>query len=272
MPPLRYDLSVAKYPDKPRASSDAELELAIVGEGVAPRDVPLREVIALLEAMAGLLEEAAKEMDLPPPACTLTAVRKGSAEYALPIDEVTSDDAVARYALNAARTRGVDAPPSVRRQIARLHKASGVGPVRLALRGPNPIAPFLLAAPKDDADPELEEVEDLHATIVGVTVGRQTEFKVRLRLEGARTEEFTADDEVAEQAASFFNRSVRARVTFYRTKHDERPGAIERVDADEAVDLMRALTELRDDVRAAGVEIDASAYLEDNDESTDRHR
>ena len=259
---------------KRRAARHAELEVAVVGEGVTPRDVPLREAVAILEALASLLEEAADALHLPRPKSALIAVREGSAEYALPLDEASSDAAVAHHALEAARTRGVGASRAVRKQLGRLYKATGVGAIRLAMSGAQKVGPFLLAAPKEEDDPELEEVEELHGTIVGVQAVR-SEFKVRVRIaHTTRVEEFsTSDDVVADQAASLFNRRVRARVTFFRSAHEERAGEVEHVQLDEEESaLLDVIGQMRDEIARRGVQVDASPFLGEKDDATDRRR
>src|SRR5437870_668593 len=68
-----------------------ELTIAIAGEGITPKDVPLRQLAELLEATAAAFEAIAAEKHLDAPNISLLRVKKGSAAYALHCEDSHAD-------------------------------------------------------------------------------------------------------------------------------------------------------------------------------------
>jgi hypothetical protein len=243
------------------APQNEELEVAVAGEGVTPADLSIRDVAELLDALGAAVEAAAKALMLPVPLVSLAEVRPGSAAYALKAPATPQANAAIRLVYDAARTRGRGQPADLRRALERMHAVGKVGAgVRLTIVGAKPGAPIMLAPLLDIAESVLEETEEVHAHVVGVSVGKAG-MNVRLRIEGKRTETFSADEDVAKQAARLFNRRVRARVVFRRSVAVEEAGEIEELELWEDLDFLDAVRAIRQDLSAEGIVLDARDWL-----------
>lgn len=77
-----------------RKPSPTKLAIAVEGEGLAPKDIPLRYLTELLEAAAATFEALAAEKQIDPPRMSLAKVTSGSARY----EFVSEDRQAARVA------------------------------------------------------------------------------------------------------------------------------------------------------------------------------
>lgn len=241
-----------------------ELEVAIAGDGVTPDSVPVRETVALLEAAIALVEAVAREQNTPVPELSLVAVRNHSAGYALKSGQ-TKGRQTLRRALEACRRRGEGSGPEVRRGIRRLYTAAKTGHVRLRSDLSGKPINIELAAPVEEETSYVEVADEIYGRIVGVQcVGE--DYRVSIRYMDAGTGKFSATSEVAQTAASLFEKDVRASVTFLRGGLDQE-GQIESVAAFEENDFLDVIREARQRLEEKGVTFgsDLLAELREDD-------
>src|SRR5687767_3200452 len=105
----------------PKTTKTTKFTIAIAGEGITPKDVPLRQLAELLEATAATFEAIAAEKKIEPPKLSLSQVKMGSAAY-----DVVSEDRYAGRAVSSfvttVRRRGKGASPRTRNSLSRLHR------------------------------------------------------------------------------------------------------------------------------------------------------
>lgn len=209
------------------------LEVAIVGTGIAPKDIPLRQAVEILEAAAATLEVVIEERGAALAVPALTEVRKGSACYQLRTADVGLVGVLDELEKHV-ETRGQHASNDLRRALMRLHQAGrGVGAVRLSTfdaTGERRKRRLFVAAPVTPEGLPFDEGDEIYGEVVGVTLGR--EYVIRLRLDDGGTRDFFADAKVAKTAGALFNEHVRATTTYRATAAgDRQDAAIEELEA-----------------------------------------
>lgn len=242
------------------------LEVAIEGEGLSPADVPVRQLVELLEATVSAVEAVARENGMDPPELRLIDVRSGSAAYDMYSDSPTAE-AVVKEFYAVARDRGKESGPGVRKALSRLHSAGKHGSVRLALKstsGKRPPKPIRLAPPIQHADYTLEAEDELYGRIVGLYVKNDTTH-VRIKIDDGKTEEFLVEGQNDDAVAHLFNKTVRAVVTYDITGTDVVGGTMDMVSPWEEEDLISVLQSARNELAAEGHTIDAEEWLRELD-------
>lgn len=247
------------------------LEVAIEGTNLSPSDVPVRQLIELLEAAAAALDTIAEERGAQLPPLRLLAVRNGSAAYELRLPDAGAAPIVDELA-HHIETRGVESSPGVRRAIERLHRAGKTGSVRLRVydaKGKPRAKTLHVAPPLEVHQTPFEATTEVYGRVVGVSAGRGDKLSVRLRLDDGGTSEFTADQDLAGLAARLFLRTIRAEVDYEVTSDGESPAQltliepIQRIADDEVVD---AFERIRSELAEMGPKIRASDWLKELDE------
>ena len=102
------------------------------------------------------------------------------------------------------------------------------------------------------------------ARIIGVSLDRRDKAVVTLHYDDDGRGWFAADAEIAQQAAQLLGRHVEARATFLRCGGRSVGGQLEGISErprPQPGDLMAAVREVRAEPDAAGVVIDAEAWL-----------
>jgi hypothetical protein len=265
-------LHMTRKPTKERPSQKpalgVELEVAFGGEGVRPKDIPLRALLELLEATIGVMEAVAREAGLPSPKVSLAEVRDGSAAYAIvPSDEPARACALGSY--EAAKLRGKDSGLPVRKALARLNRAGTIGtfslPVRLRPKGlwlAGPTRKEILVAPPVEAVPTTIPVQTvLEGTIVGV-LSKRDGVSIRLRTDSG-TEEFDAHDSLGGAAGRLFGTRVRASVVHSVSEGGSVAETLESLERWDEGDFMDAMSRIRGELDKRG--IDSADWIEELD-------
>ena len=231
--------------EKTDTERQAVLEVAIEGEGLSPHDIPIRQLVELLEGAASALEALAIERGIDVPKPRLVEVRNGSAAYELEVPSPQAEWLIGEL-YEAAKTRGRNARPELRHALNRLHGAGrGVGSVRLSgATARRKLAPIRLA-PLVAVEPySIIEGTVVEARVSGVIAGQM--MKVHLRMREGGTVAFVSEPSIAEHAARLFNRPVRAHVTFTSDVDGRRALGIDELepwpegDAMEVIDTVRS--------------------------------
>jgi hypothetical protein len=230
---------------KPVRRKPSELEIAIAGDGVHPDSVPIRETLAVLEAMLALVESVAREENAPMPNLSLVAIRDRSAAYGM-VAKQKSDRRVLRRTLDACHKRGRGFGNDVRRNLRRLFDSTRTGHLRVRSVIDEKEIVVQLAAPieADEKAPAFVEVVDVvygRVTAVAIVGG---EYRVTIRYEDSGSGVFTAEPHVALAAADLFDKSVVATVTF-RRGITEQDGNIESITANVEKDFLESVRAVR---------------------------
>jgi hypothetical protein len=245
---------------KPSASS---ITIAIVGEGVTPKDIGLRELAALLEATATTFEAIADEKNIETPRLSLARVKNGSAAY-----ELASQDRQAPKMFNSfratVRKRGKNSSPRIRYSLARLHSVATKSGAGLRVEpevGEETAAPIMLAPPLPEDEARIEEGTVAYARVVGIKLDARDHATVTLRYDDGGHGDFDADADLVEAAARMIGRNVSARVTFQRGESKDFDGALESLEERATpADLMDAIGVARTEIESKGIEVDAEAW------------
>ena len=243
------------------------IEVAIEGEGLCPADVPVRHLAEMLEAAASLFERVAQERGSNVEAPRLVALRTASAAYALRSPDPETGAVVVELQQHV-RTRGATATPAIRSAMDRLQKSSkGLGTIRLIRYGEDgqPGEPLRMAPPLTVERAVYEESKELFGVVVAVATSTRG-ASVRLRIDDGATIDAGADIAIAQRAARFFTRPVRALVTYSVRGDAESDAVIDEIDAspldaDDADRPGAVFADLRDDLRAIGPRVRASDWL-----------
>jgi hypothetical protein len=240
-----------------------ELELAIEGEGVNPREVAVRDLVRILEAATTALEQLASERALEIASFRLVAVKKGSAAYVL---SSPSPQAVTVFSdfYAAAKERGRGRPPAVRRALDRLHhEAAKIGALRVrpSFVGKRSPRAILLAAPVDEPLESLDVDEHVYGVVTGVFVNRAGGRVVRLREHDGAAEEYAADIATAHAAANLLGQQVRAVALRCVDETGSSPLELSSVEAWHESGFLEAVQDFRESLDREGIEIDADALI-----------
>ena len=239
------------------------MQVAIAGSGLSPDDVPIGELVKLLEATVSALEAVAQDEGLEVPVMRLSAVRQGSAAYDL-TSHSSAAPAVVQRLYTAARDRGEGCSPGVRRSLQRLHDSAKLGSVRLAPKMPSGEAksaskPIHLAPPIESEDLGREVGAEIYGRIVGLAMKGESTM-VRIKLDDGGTEEFRADS-VEDIATRFFGKTVRARVVYTYSEDLVGERAVEALMPWDGDDLVTVLRHVRDELETEGIKVDVEEWL-----------
>jgi hypothetical protein len=247
------------------------LELAIEGTNLSPADVPVRQLVELLEAATAALDAIAEERGGKIPQLRLLEVRNGSAAYELRVPDGVAAPIFEELAQHI-KMRGAQSSPQIRRALDRLHRAGKTGSVRVRVydaKGKARGKPLHVAPPVEIVEAPFETASEVFGRIVAVSAGRGDKLSVRLRLDDGGTSEFTADRDVAAVAGRLFLRTVRADVDYEVTSDGETANQITAIEPFEAVadhEILDAFERTRAELADAGIKIRASDWLKELDE------
>jgi hypothetical protein len=256
-------------PAKPKPPKPTRLTLAVEGEGLGPNDIPLRNLIELLEATAATFEALATEKQLAPPKMSLARITHGSARY-----EFVSDDRQAPRLTDAfwsaVKHRGKGLSQKTRRQLGRLHRAAARTGAALRIDpvdGKRTAKPIYLAAPIEEDRARIEEATLVYARIVGVNIDAHERASVTLRYDDGGSGEFGADLETLTQAAALIGHPVEASVTFAKGEEARLPLNIEAIrQRKPQSSFMAAIEEARRSMTARGIVYDSTKLIAEDQE------
>ena len=253
-----------------RKPSPTRLALAVEGEGLRPKDIPLRHLAELLEAAAATFEALAAEKQIDPPRLSLAKITSGSARYEL----VSEDRHAARIAgafWTVVKHRGKGAPQRTRHQLGRLYRAATrtggalrVEPIDSKRAG----KPIYLAAPIEEDRARIEEATVVFARVVGINIDSHEHASVTLRYDDGGSGEFGADLDVLAKAAELIGQPVEANVTFAKGEETRLALGIERIRRRKPQSsFMASIEETRQSMTGKGIVYDSTKILaEDEDE------
>jgi len=260
-------------PTRRKTEKETFMTIAVGGEGVTPKDLSLRQLAELLQAMATTIEAVAAENAVQAPRFSLAKVQNGSAALRLVSDDEQAP-MVRKSVLAAVRTRGRLNSPPTRSALLRLHKtAAKTGPLRIeSEEAGKKSKPIFLSVPVEIPETFVEDVTVVFGRIVGVRVVGTDEGKVMIRYDDGGTGEFEADPEMLTRAANLIGRHAACHVTIHRSEQHDMEGRLEDVEeqAQEA-DLMAELDRVREQLIARGVVVDAEAWRRE-EQGEEEHR
>lgn len=252
---------MAKQPPEEESATDwPGFVVTVTGTGLTPGDLPARELIELLQATLASLEAIAQEKGLKTPkdGFRLTGIRKGSVALDMRNPDPTSAPVISSF-VEAARTRGKNNGPEVRRQLERLHKASRTGALRLVYKDETAVE---VAPPLREALPGWIETREIYGEVVGLQKVRGV-VRLTLRYEDGGTEDLFAYDDAARLAVRFFGRKVRCLASF-ESSDDAREQGVEILEItpwEGDVQGIHFFDEVRTDLASQGIVIKAEDWL-----------
>ncbi len=255
-----------------RKPSLTKLALAVEGEGLGPKDIPLRHLTELLEAAAATFEALAAEKQIDPPRLSLARITSGSARY----EFVSADRQAARVVgafWTAVKHRGKGTSQRTRHQLGRLYRAAmrTGGALRVEhIDSKRAAKPIYLAAPIEEDRARIEEATVVFARVVGINIDSHEDASVTLRYDDGGSGEFGADLDVLRKAAELIGQPVEANVTFAKGEETRLALSIERIRRRKAQSsFMAAIEEARQSLTAKGIVYDSTQILaEDEDDGT----
>ncbi len=264
-------------PSKPKPLSLTRIAIAVEGEGLGPKDISLRNLTELLEAMAATFEALAAEKQLDPPRLSLAKVTSGSARY-----EFASEDRQARRIAGAFWTtvkhRGKGTSQRTRTQLGRLHRAATRTGAALRIEpidGKRGAKPIYLAAPIEEDRERIEEVTVVFARVVGANIDSHEKASVTLRYDDGGSGDFGADLDILTKAAELIGQPVEASVTFARGEEARLALNVEWIRRRKPQSsFMAAIEEARRSMTARGIVYDSTKILAEDEaeaaQETDR--
>ncbi len=252
-------------PRKPQKPTT--ITIAIVGDGITPKDVSIRQLANLLEATAATFEAIAADGNTDPPKLSLSRVKQGSAAYDLRADAPGAHRVMTSF-VATARKRGKDSSPRTRSALGRLQKVAAHAGAALRI---DPLEgqktkPVILAAPIPEDDTQIEEGTVVHGRLVGLKLDARDKATITIRYDDGGHGDFAASAELMTEAAPLLGAHVLARVTFLRGEQDWE-GEIESIEErPEEQDFMSLIREARQKLQDRDVVVDARAWLTENDE------
>jgi hypothetical protein len=258
---------------KPKPPSPTRLAIAVEGEGLGPKDLPVRHLAELLEATAATFDALAAERQMDKPNLSLARIASGSVR----LEFVSEDQHAARLVRafwTAVKHRGKGTSPRTRRQLIRLHHAAARTGAALRIDpidGKSGTKPIYLAAPAEEERARIEQATVVFARVVGVNIDVQEQGSVTLRYDDGGSGEFGADLEIMTRAAALIGHPVEANVTFAKGEETRRPLNIEGIRKRKPQSsLVAALEEARHAMTAQGIVYDSTALIaEDQDDEAD---
>jgi len=244
------------------------MEIAIEAQGISPKDVPVRQLVELLEAAVSVLDALARERGIEAPAMRLVGVHEGSAAYELYADTPNAERVVQEF-FNATKKRGAGSGPSVRRALARLHLATKVGQIRITSHletreGTVPSPPIYIEPPIVIDELQSEMAAEYYGRVVGLAVKNEQAF-VRLRMDDGGTQEYRVRPGLEGRLSPFFNKTVRVYVVHTLYGDDVADGVIESIEEWTNEAFLDVMHEVRDDLSRQGVAIDVETWLRELD-------
>ncbi len=254
---------------KPHTPKKAQaLTIAVGGEGVTPRDLPLRRLAELLEATASTIEAVAAEKQVEVPRFSVAKVLEGSAAYRL-VSEDEQALMVHKSVLAAVRSRGRTSSLQTRNALLRLHQvASKTGPLRFKseIEGKK-TEKVLLSVPVELDDTFVEDATVVYGRVIGAKIVGTDDGEVTIRYDDGGSGEFEADLDILARAAALIGRHVTCRVTFQRGAERDMNGRLDEVEErPQDVDIMTELMGVREQLRERGIVIDAEAWLREEEQ------
>lgn len=255
---------MARTKKKTPKPTEAKLTIAIVGEGVTPKSVTVRQLAAILEATAATFDAVAAEKNVDAPHLSLTRVKDGSAAYELASQDRQASRAMGSF-VTTIRQRGKNSSPRTRASLTRLHSVATKAGAALRI---DPIATtsnaksIFLAAPLAEDDTNIEEGTIIHGRLVGIRLDVRDRASVTIRYDDGGTGEFDAESDFLDRAARLIGRNVAARVTFLRGLNKDFEGSIEDIEErSPAGELMSAIEKARVDISEHGIVISAKEWF-----------
>lgn len=244
-----------------KRAEDEVFRLKIEGDNVSPSAVSLRQLARILESTARLIEQAAAQAGLDVPKLFLSNVATSSAAPVIRAREPHQAKPLARELRRIAKTRARDEAPAVVRAYEDLLEATGgVGAAKFIARGTKAVELLPATPPKVS----IEVADEIHVHVVGLVVTKNRGTEVRLRrLTGAETEEafFTHEPEVSLDALRLFDKTAIAHVTYRNARGALRPAELTRLVPWIERPFLDVIDEVRAQMAADGVEIDADAWI-----------
>jgi hypothetical protein len=255
-----------------RKPSLTRIAIAVEGEGLGPKDVPLRQLAELLQAAAATFEALAAEKQIDPPRLSLARITSGSARYEL-VSEDRQAPRVAGAFWAAVKHRGKGTSPRTRRQLGRLYRAATRtgGALRVEpIDSKRTAKPIYLAAPIDEDRARIEEATVVFARVVGINIDSHENASVTLRYDDGGSGEFGADLDVLTKAAELIGQPVEANVTFAKGEETRLALSIERIRRRKPQSsFMTVIEQARQSMAAKGIIYDSTELLaEDEDDRT----
>ena len=244
------------------------LEIRLVGEGIAPGTVPIGELASILQATQGLIKALATEQGIAPPVVAVVGIKKGSDRFAMTPIEAEEDEPfgqLLKLGHSAAKSRGKGHAAETQIALDRLYRTGRIGAIQIAPRVPSmKLRPVLMAQPLHVVEPTVDVTTILYGRVSGIVAKSDGyEILVKPRDGGSRISLFTDIDGVADRAAKLFNRSVRARVKYAKTVHDDRSGfELVHVATWEPKGFLEIMSEVGEQARKDGHDPSAEAFLE----------
>lgn len=239
----------------------------MVGAGIVPEDVNIRELAEMLSATSAALDALAQESGRAVVIPSLKTIKRGSAVTVLWSEEPTWAE-LARSFYDAVETRCVGFTQRVRDAFARLHRSVKVGSIAVAATG-IPHAPsrprIVMAAPVDEKRRSALYSTTYYGCVVGVNQLSNGRFTVKIaHMDGGR-EDFETSPKTAAAAARLFDHTVRAEVEM-GWDGNKRSGLVLRtLSAWSEPDFVASLLDARRELAARGVTFDLDAVLKELD-------
>ena len=257
---------MARRPKKP--SEAPTLEVAIEGPSIGLEHVDVRHLASLLEATAALLEavqaETKSKLRLP----FLAEARKGSAAYDLSSAE-PAWPIVVEGVLDAVDSRGAGHSSETKEAMARLHRSAKIGAVRVKpyrFKGVKEGKPRIVAMPVNEDFEAVEYGTIVHGRVFGIT-GNEGKVIVSITpIDGGPRENFQADFSLGERAAALWGKTVQARVTANAIADQDLGWKLVELERWGDRDFLEVMGEIRDELAAKGVKIDADAWMRELDD------
>jgi hypothetical protein len=255
---------------KPKPPSPTRLAIAIEGEGLGPKNLPVRHLVELLEALAATFDALAAEKQVDAPTLSLARIASGSVR----LEFVSEDQQATRLVRSfwaTVKQRGKGVSPRTRRQLVRLHCAAARTGAALRIdpiEGHSGTKPIYLAAPIEEDRARIEQATVVFARVVGVNIDAHEKASVKLRYDDGGSGEFGADLDILTMAAALIGHPVEAGVTFARGEDTRLALNIESIRKRRPQSsLVVAFEEARRAMTAKGVVYDSTAIIaEDGDE------
>lgn len=242
----------------------AQLEVAVVGSGITPEDVNIKQLAELLSATAATLDALAADRGVAAVQPSLKTIRRGSAVAVLWSEEAIWPEMMRSF-YDAVETRGAKASEKVRSALFRLHRSVKMGAVSVGaadVRGAQKLPRIVMAAPVDTKTTKTAFTSTLYGRVVGVNhYADRIAVKIE-HVDGGR-EEFDADKTVTDQAARLFNKMVRADVQMDWDGHARHSVSLRELKPWSESDFVDTLVDARRELHKLGIKIDFDAAMKE---------
>lgn len=239
----------------------------MVGSGITPEDVDIRQLSDLLAATAATLEALAKDSGSPVSLPSLKTIRRGSAVAVLWSPEPVWPEQIRQFH-DVVETRAAGASEPVRSAVQRLYRSVRVGAIRVGasdLQGGKHLAPIIMAAPLEVVPRLATYTTTFYGRVVAVSATVAGKIVVKIEHVDGGREDFACEASVAERAARLFNRTIRAEVEMSWDGDDRRGLSLRDLKPWNEIDFVDSLIEARAELQARGVTIDIDEALKEID-------